>query len=76
MLLTFPDGTQFNPAFVAAIPPIRYDWQEKRWTLQVVLSGGYVLKARSEETVDVVIPDVALVKLRNQVLVSMEAQRP
>jgi uncharacterized membrane protein YdbT with pleckstrin-like domain len=68
MLLTFPDGTQFNPAFVAAIPPIRYDWQEKRWTLQVVLAGGYILKARSEETVDTVAVDAEMVLLRDRIL--------
>ena len=68
MLLTFPDGTQFNPAFVAAVPPIRYDWQEKRWTLQVVLSGGYILKARSDETIEVTEPDAAMVLLRDRIL--------
>ena len=68
MLLTFPDGTQFNPAFVAAVPPIRYDWSEKRWVLQVVLSGGYVLKARSDETPDVMVPDAGLVVLRDRIL--------
>ena len=68
MLLTFPDGTQFNPAFVAAVPPIRYDWQEKRWTLQVVLSGGYILRARSDETVEVTVPDAGMVALRDRIL--------
>lgn len=49
MFHTFPDGTLFNSASVAALPPLRYDFNEKRWILQLILSGGHVLRARAAE---------------------------
>jgi hypothetical protein len=58
---TFPDGTLFNPQSVAALPPLRYDWSEKRWILTLILSGGHTLKARSlEESSDANVRDAAL----------------
>lgn len=67
MFHLFPDGTLFNPASVAALPPLRYDFNERRWMLNLILSGGHVLQTRSaEEHHPGGLPDAALATLHSE----------